>query len=34
MAAAAAAIRSAIPAARRNTFFTGTPGNLLCEGDR
>jgi hypothetical protein len=25
MAAAAAAIRSAIPAARRNTFFTGTP---------
>src|SRR5580698_11583546 len=25
MAAAAAAIRSAVPAARRNTFFTGTP---------
>ena len=25
MAAAATAIRSAIPAARRNTFFTGTP---------
>jgi hypothetical protein len=25
MAAAAAAIRSAIPAARQNTFFTGTP---------
>jgi hypothetical protein len=25
MAAAAAAIRSAIPAARRDTFFTGTP---------
>ena len=25
MAAATAAIRSAIPAARRNTFFTGTP---------
>src|SRR5580704_12373263 len=25
MAAAAAAIRSAIPASRRNTFFTGTP---------
>jgi hypothetical protein len=25
MAAAAAAIRSAIPATRRNTFFTGTP---------
>src|ERR1700689_2184670 len=25
MAAAAAAIRSSIPAARRNTFFTGTP---------
>jgi hypothetical protein len=25
MAAAAAAIRSTIPAARRNTFFTGTP---------
>src|SRR5271165_4527699 len=25
MAAAAAAIRGAIPAARRNTFFTGTP---------
>src|SRR6202167_6716811 len=25
MAAAAAAIRSAMPAARRNTFFTGTP---------
>src|ERR1700723_3634504 len=25
MAAAAAAIRNAIPAARRNTFFTGTP---------
>ncbi|MFZ0759433.1 MAG: cell division protein FtsL [Candidatus Sulfotelmatobacter sp.] len=25
MAAAAATVRSAIPAARRNTFFTGTP---------
>jgi hypothetical protein len=25
MAAAAAAIRSAVPAVRRNTFFTGTP---------
>jgi hypothetical protein len=25
MAAAAAAIRGAVPAARRNTFFTGTP---------